>query len=204
MVDLTFNGGVADAPYVPPPGWSSLYDGFRYFDPASIKTAQNNFGVLLEDSQTSGDLIVTEVFTIHDSGGAGHGPCFLTAAGGGFASRILGSSDYFDLVWIVGGSDTTIFASGAISDFLSFDDGDTMAASLRYNSSGNLATLALNGVQLASAIYSGGVTALRGGIQAYNNQFEKIISVSVSDANAPVAESGFGFIENIQLVGFIS
>ncbi len=180
MTNLVITGGTADATYSPSTGFSSYFDGFKYLDATSIKTASNGFGILLEDSLTSGDNTTTLSWNIKDSGGAALGPCFMTSAGSGFASSFNNSGDSFALVPFTSGSDGAPFASGAISTYVTVADADPVIATLRYISSTKAVTLKLNGVTVATATYPGSVTSLRGGVAAYNDQFEKITALSVA------------------------
>ncbi len=187
MADLVITGGTANAAYTPSTGFTAYFDGWVFSDATSIKTDPNEFGLLLENSLTSGDLVATLTWHIRDSGGAGLGPCFSTSAGNGFTAWFTNSSDAFSVFKIVGGSDSTVYASGNISTFVTVADGDLCTAELRYNSTTGNFTLKLNGVTIvASTAYTGGVSSLRGGVAAYNDQYENITALNVSTAGVSV------------------
>lgn len=180
MASLVITGGTANAPYTPNSGFTSYDSGFVYSDATSIKNASASFGVILEDSLSSGPVTSTVTFVADSSGAPIFGPCFETAALTGFAAVLLPATDQFLIVIMTAGVDGATLASGSISSFVTLTNGNTYDTLVDFDDGTNSIVFKLGGVTLATTSYTGGASGLRGGLQGYNNTNNKITALDVS------------------------
>lgn len=204
MSTLEFSGGIPGEVYVPDDGWLESGDPWYFYTPSSITCAGAEEARLRRDFVLVG-MVSVSFDAICDVSTDGGEMCLMLMndSGDGFIAlfRNEGGGGHIREYVAFSGTDITDsdFSPTGVTDGLH-------SFWLDYDVDSKGFVVKFDGVPVYAGTYGGSAANLKGGIQVYNlnngSGREHIVSVTVAQGGS-VIDAGLGFIDNIQLVGFI-